>query len=91
MDPGASSPAALMWNYDEVMDIVRRYSCVKACFAGHDHKGGHSVDSHGVHHRTLEAALECPPGTRAFGYVEVYPDRLLLVGSDRMADTEIPF
>jgi len=91
MDPGASSPAALMWNYDEVMAIVHRYNCVKACFAGHDHKGGHSVDSHGVHHRTLEAALECPPGTSAFGHVEVYPDRLLLVGVDRMADTEIPF
>jgi manganese-dependent ADP-ribose/CDP-alcohol diphosphatase len=91
MDPGASSPAALMWNYDEVMSVVRRYNCVKACFAGHDHKGGYSIDSHGVHHRTLEAALECPPGTSAFGHVEVYPDKLLLVGSDRMADTEIFF
>jgi manganese-dependent ADP-ribose/CDP-alcohol diphosphatase len=91
MDPGASSPAALMWNYDEVMSVVCQYNCVKACFAGHDHKGGYSIDSHGVHHRTLEAALECPPGTSAFGHVEVYPDKLLLVGSDRMADTEICF
>uniref|UniRef100_A0A0E0LQ02 Manganese-dependent ADP-ribose/CDP-alcohol diphosphatase n=1 Tax=Oryza punctata TaxID=4537 RepID=A0A0E0LQ02_ORYPU len=78
MDPGSASFAALMWNYDEVMAIVRQYKCVKACFAGHDHKGGHSVDSHGIHHRTLEAALECPPGTSAFGHIEVYPDKLLL-------------
>jgi manganese-dependent ADP-ribose/CDP-alcohol diphosphatase len=49
------------------------------------------VDSHGVHHRTLEAALECPPGTSAFGHVEVYPNRLLLVGFDRMVDTEVRF
>uniref|UniRef100_A0A0E0API1 Manganese-dependent ADP-ribose/CDP-alcohol diphosphatase n=1 Tax=Oryza glumipatula TaxID=40148 RepID=A0A0E0API1_9ORYZ len=91
MDPGSASFAALMWNYDEVMAIVRQYKCVKACFAGHDHKGGHSVDSHGVHHRTLEAALECPPGTSAFGHIEVYPDKLLLVGSDKMADTEMCF
>jgi hypothetical protein len=48
MDPGAASPVGLMWNYDEVIAVVWRYNCVKACFAGHDHKGGHSVDSHGT-------------------------------------------
>ncbi|KAI4984630.1 hypothetical protein ZWY2020_017260 [Hordeum vulgare] len=76
-------------SYDEVMAVVRQYNCVKACFAGHDHKGGYSVDSHGVHHRTLEAALECPPRTSAFGHIEAYPNKLLLVGSDGMADTEM--
>jgi len=91
MDPGSASPVGLMWNYDEVMAVVRRYNCVKACFAGHDHRGGHTVDSHGVHHRTLEAALECPPGTSAFGHIEAYPDKLLLVGSDGMDDTEMCF
>ena len=88
--PGAASPTGLMWNYGEVMDVVRRHGgCVVACLAGHDHKGGYAVDDRGVHHRTLEAALECPPGTDAFGHVEVYPDRLRLVGSDRMATTEM--
>ncbi|KAF5957469.1 hypothetical protein HYC85_004694 [Camellia sinensis] len=75
LDPGASSPAALLWNYDEVMDVIHRYNCVKVCLAGHDHKGGYSIDSHGVHHRVLEAALECPPGTDSFGYVDVFDDR----------------
>ncbi|KAK3129424.1 hypothetical protein QOZ80_6BG0479260 [Eleusine coracana subsp. coracana] len=91
MDPGAAFPESLLWNYGEVMGVVHRYGCVKACFAGHDHQGGYCVDSRGVHHRALEAALECPPGTSAFGRVEVYPDRLVLVGSDRMADTEMRF
>ncbi|KAF9598531.1 hypothetical protein IFM89_028063 [Coptis chinensis] len=49
---------------------------------GHDHKGGHSIDSHGVHHRVLEVALECPPGSNAFGYIDAYPDRLSLFGTD---------
>jgi manganese-dependent ADP-ribose/CDP-alcohol diphosphatase len=53
----ASSPTALVWNYDGVMSVVRHSNCVKVCF---DHKGGYSIDSHGVHYRTLEAALECP-------------------------------
>ncbi|KAJ7945803.1 Manganese-dependent ADP-ribose/CDP-alcohol diphosphatase [Quillaja saponaria] len=91
LDPGASSKEALLWNYDEVMDVIHRYNCVKVCLGGHDHKGGHSVDSHGIHHRVLEAALECPPGTDAFGHVDVYDDRISLIGADRMESTDIYF
>lgn len=91
LDPGASSFAALLWNYDEVMDMIHRYSCVKVCMGGHDHKGGQSVDSHGVHHRVLEAALECPPGTDSFGHIYAFDDRLLLYGTDRMKSTEMVF
>ncbi|KAJ0953542.1 putative hydrolase [Helianthus annuus] len=91
LDPGASSKQALLWNYDEVMDVIHRYDCVKVCLAGHAHKGGHFLDSCGVHHRVLEAALECPPGTNAFGYIDVYEDRLSLIGTDRMASSEMVF
>uniref|UniRef100_A0A5B7BZP1 Manganese-dependent ADP-ribose/CDP-alcohol diphosphatase n=1 Tax=Davidia involucrata TaxID=16924 RepID=A0A5B7BZP1_DAVIN len=91
LDPGASSQEALLWNYNEVMDVIHRYNCVKVCLAGHDHKGGHSIDSHGVHHRVLEAALECPPGTDAFGYIDVFDDRLSLIGTDRMECTDMIF
>ncbi|KAJ7956156.1 Manganese-dependent ADP-ribose/CDP-alcohol diphosphatase [Quillaja saponaria] len=91
LDPGASRKEGLLWNYDEVMDVIHRYNCVKVCLAGHDHKGGYSVDSHGVHHRVLEAALECPPGTDAYGYVDVYDDRVSLLGTDRMDSTDMYF
>ena len=91
LDPGTSSPEALLWNYDQVMDVIHAYNCVKLCLAGHDHKGGCSIDSHGIHHRTFEAALECPSGRDAFGYVDVYDDRLSLVGTDRMHSTDMCF
>ncbi|XP_057950663.1 manganese-dependent ADP-ribose/CDP-alcohol diphosphatase [Malania oleifera] len=91
LDPDASSKEALLWNFNEVMDLIHKYNCVKVCFAGHDHKGGQSIDSHGVHHRVFEAALECPPGTDAFGYAEAYDDRLLLFGTDRMKSTDMIF
>ncbi|KAL8057294.1 hypothetical protein ABFX02_04G175400 [Erythranthe guttata] len=91
LDADASSNEVLLWNYNKVMDVVHRYSCVKACLAGHDHKGGYSVDSHGVHHRILEAALECPPGTDAFGRIDVFHDRLLLCGEDRLKTHEMVF
>ncbi|XP_072992508.1 manganese-dependent ADP-ribose/CDP-alcohol diphosphatase [Typha latifolia] len=91
LDAEAAAPEALLWNYEEVMAVVHRYNCVKACFSGHDHKGGYSIDSHGIHHRVLEAALECPPGSNSFGYVDVYHDRLSLLGFDRMVTTEMIF
>ncbi|XP_061355241.1 manganese-dependent ADP-ribose/CDP-alcohol diphosphatase-like [Gastrolobium bilobum] len=91
LDPGAATEEALLWNYEEVMNLIHRYTCVKVCLAGHDHKGGYSVDSHGVHHRVLEAALECPPGTDAFGNVDVYDDRISLVGTGRMESTDMQF
>ncbi|KAL9672055.1 hypothetical protein QQ045_028303 [Rhodiola kirilowii] len=91
LDPGATSWEALLWNYDEVMSVIHKYGCVKVCLAGHDHKGGHSIDSHGIHHRVFEAALECPPDTDAFGYIDVFENSLTLVGTDRMCSTEMVF
>ncbi|KAF9621084.1 hypothetical protein IFM89_016518 [Coptis chinensis] len=91
LDPGAAGYEALCCNYDEVMEVIHRYKCVKACITGHDHKGGRSIDSHGVHQQVLEAALECPPGSDVFGYIDAYPDKLSLFGTDRMASTEMVF
>lgn len=91
LDPGATFPSTLLWNYDEVMAVVHKFTCVVACIGGHAHEGGHSVDKHGVHHHVLEAVLECPPGSDAYGYVDVYPDRLCLCGKDRMASADMVF
>jgi hypothetical protein len=35
--------------------------------------------------------LECPPGTNAFGHVEVWAEHAALRGTDRMAPTRMPF
>lgn len=91
LEPRATSFAALLWNYDEVMEVMHRYTCVKVCLAGHTHKDGYSVDSHGVNHRVLAAALECPPGTNAFGFVDVFNDSLLVSGTDRMECQDMVF
>lgn len=91
LHPNAASSSALLWNYEEVLNVIHRYNCVKACLAGHYHNGGYFVDSHGIHHRVLEAALECPPGSNAFGHIDVYHDRLFLFGTDRIKSTEMIF
>ncbi|CAH9084820.1 unnamed protein product [Cuscuta epithymum] len=91
LDPHASSNEALLWNYNEVLDVIYKYNCVKVCLAGHDHKGGQSIDSHGIHHRVLEAALESPPGTNSFGYIDAFDDRISLFGTDRMKSSDMLF
>ncbi|KAK6148281.1 hypothetical protein DH2020_019193 [Rehmannia glutinosa] len=91
LHPRATSDEALLWNYDEVMEIIHRYNCVKVCLAGHEHEGGYFVDSYGVHHRVFEAALECPPGTDAYGHIDLFDDRLLLSGTDRLKSQEMVF
>jgi hypothetical protein len=47
--------------------------------------GGYKVDDHGLHHRTLESPLECPPGVLAFGTLYAYADgTLVLQGEGRV-------
>lgn len=49
-----------------------------AVFAGHLHGGGYALDGEGIHHVTVESPLT---HDEAFGYVDVFADRLELVGS----------
>lgn len=48
-----------------------------ACFAGHLHRGGYALDTEGIHHITVESPLT---HTDAYGYVDVFVDRLEIVG-----------
>mmetsp|Transcript_43609 Transcript_43609/g.68276 ORF Transcript_43609/g.68276 Transcript_43609/m.68276 type:complete len:185 (-) Transcript_43609:294-848(-) len=92
LHPDCTSPICLLWNYDQVLKLIHRYAPnIAGCFSGHAHAGGFCVDEAGIHHRVLEAVVECPPGTDAFGIVEVYRDRLELRGYGGMKDTSFAF
>ena len=79
--PESSSPVCLIWNYEEVLAILREYSDVMvASFCGHAHKGGYCRDSEsGIHFRVFEAALENRP-ERTYAIVDVHDDRLVVRG-----------
>jgi manganese-dependent ADP-ribose/CDP-alcohol diphosphatase len=80
--PDSANPVCLIWNYDAVLELLREYSdVVVASFAGHAHKGGYCLDeASGIHFRVVEAVLESKPPTKTFGVLNVYQDRLHLVG-----------
>jgi manganese-dependent ADP-ribose/CDP-alcohol diphosphatase len=81
----------LIWNKDEVLDIIYQHQCVVAVLAGHDHQGGFGQDQHGITHIVPPAPLECEPGLDAFGIMHIYRDRAEFVGYGKVQSTTIPF
>mmetsp|Transcript_76125 Transcript_76125/g.181145 ORF Transcript_76125/g.181145 Transcript_76125/m.181145 type:complete len:442 (-) Transcript_76125:219-1544(-) len=84
---GAAADAALLWNYEEVLDVIKEFSTSSRCtvplvLSGHDHKGGYSFDNTTqTHHVTLPSPLSadetCP---HAHATIEVWDDRIQVHG-----------
>lgn len=79
--PRSTNPVCLMWNYKEVLAVLREYKdVVVASFAGHAHKGGYQRDRTGIHFRVFEAALENPDPYKTYAMIDVYDDHLNVRG-----------
>jgi manganese-dependent ADP-ribose/CDP-alcohol diphosphatase len=80
--PGSSSPMCLIWNYHDVLSILREYrSIIAAAFAGHAHKGGYKRDEvSGIHFRVFEAALESEEPIKTYAFVDLYEQHLIVRG-----------
>ncbi|NWR65856.1 ADPRM diphosphatase, partial [Bucorvus abyssinicus] len=89
--PDASDRVCLAWNYSDALSVIHSHQCVVCVLAGHLHDGGYCLDSHGVHHLTLEGVIETPPESNAFGTIYVYEDKLILKGRGRISDRVMPF
>ncbi|XP_030063844.1 manganese-dependent ADP-ribose/CDP-alcohol diphosphatase isoform X2 [Microcaecilia unicolor] len=89
--PESKKRACLAWNYRDALAILQAHKCVVCYLAGHDHDGGYCLDSHGIHHVTLEGLVESPPGSHAFGTVHVYKDRMVLHGRGRTTSRVLYF
>jgi manganese-dependent ADP-ribose/CDP-alcohol diphosphatase len=91
--PGSSSPVCLVWNYDEVLTILREYNdVVVVSLSGHAHKGGYQRDEEsGIHFRVIEAALESPSPIKTYGMVDMYDDRLIIRGFGECTSAEYDF
>ena len=89
LHPDSSPPVCLLWNYAEVLALLQRYRCVAATLAGHAHGGGFACCEAGIHHLVFPAMLECEPGTNAFGHLDVWQTGFAVVGTGKMANTEL--
>ena len=85
----ASSPYHLLWNHEEILRVIEDSHCVVAYINGHDHNGGYAFHN-GIHHLTLPGMVESG-GANAFGFIDVYPDRLELRGTGTVAGRSLKF
>lgn len=78
--PKSTSPVTLIWNYREVLALIREYGdVVVACLSGHAHKGGYKRDGRsGIHFRVFEAVLENQDPTYAI--IDFHDDRFEIKG-----------
>ena len=70
-----------LWNAEVLMDVLESAPCVAAYINGHNHAGNYGARN-GVHYLTLKGMVETPDST-AYATVEVYKDRLELLGKGR--------
>ncbi|XP_061472396.1 manganese-dependent ADP-ribose/CDP-alcohol diphosphatase isoform X1 [Rhineura floridana] len=84
--PDSTAGICLAWNYKDALSVIHSHHSVVCFLAGHLHYGGYCLDSHGVHHLTLEGIIETPPESHAFGTMYVYNDRMVLKGKGRIPD-----
>ncbi|NWV38508.1 ADPRM diphosphatase, partial [Grantiella picta] len=89
--PYASNGVCLAWNYEAALSVIHSHRCVVCVLAGHLHDGAYCLDSHGVHHLTLDGVIETPPDSNAFGTIYVYEDKMILKGRGRIADRVMHF
>jgi hypothetical protein len=79
INPAATGPRHLVWDYQRVLDVLDRHDCVDAVLCGHYHSGAYD-ERRGVHHLTLRGALEAPEERRCCAVLDVFADRLELIG-----------
>jgi len=83
--PLSSAAVCLIWNYEEVLDILRQSKdIVIASFSGHAHRGGyHRDEDSGIHFRVFEAVLESPDPINTFAFVDIFKSELHVRGEGR--------
>ncbi|GMF45215.1 unnamed protein product [Phytophthora fragariaefolia] len=90
------SPSSLLWNYPEVLELIRRYACVRVVFSGHSHADGYvyaheGMHNKGVHFVVCDAILECAPSETAHALVHVFDDKLVVQGYGKIPTRELRF
>jgi len=77
---GAARSTHMAWNHEEIRAACLSSPSFRIALAGHDHIGGFASAGQVQHFVTLEAVLEAPTGSNAYGTLSVFPDRVEIRG-----------
>ena len=70
----------ILWNYQDVLDVIWQFHCVVACFHGHTHEYCYAMDKNGIHHYVFDAVIEAPLDSNAFATLHVKDDSIAIEG-----------
>ncbi len=76
------------WNFEEILAVLDRHSCVAAYFNGHNHAGDF-VERNGIPYLTFRSMLHEPEIT-AFSIIDVHADRIVITGHGREESRVLP-
>lgn len=76
------------WNSDQIVKILQSHNCTAAYFNGHNHNGGYAQEN-GISYITLKAMLDSPVNN-AYALVELYQDRIRVVGFGNEPTRDLP-
>lgn len=77
---GLYTNTCLVWNYEEIRELLNEFPNVKLALYGHTHQMSYLRDATGLHHLVVPGLVEAVPGERGFGSLNIYDDRLEVVG-----------
>lgn len=90
---GAARATHMAWNYRELLQVLLASPAVKLALAGHDHLGGYACLEGAAgdrkHFVTVEAMLEAPAGSNAWGVVHVEADKVRIEGRGTVTSREL--
>ena len=81
----------LLWNFQQVLDTMHKYTHVVAVLSGHYHSGSYQKDEAGIHHLTLQSALEVAANHDCFAIIDVHPSRLVIRGFGKQESYILPY
>lgn len=91
------SEMCVIWNNQDVLDVLYKHESVAAYFSGHDHEmHGYYLDEKGIHHRSFASVIETPPASKggketAFAIVNVFADKLEIQGHGEIESGDYTF
>ena len=77
-----------LWNAEEIIDLIEKYSVVKLYLNGHNHQGNYGLRN-GTHYLTLKGMVDTDES--AYSVIRVFADRLELTGFGREKSRILPF
>ena len=73
----------MLWNNQQVINLLMGHSCVKAWFNGHNHAGAYTTHD-GIHFLTFKGMVDTDE--TSYGMAELGEKKILVTGFGRESD-----